>query len=178
MFAVVAHSHIVIVGTLLAVCLMLLGSGPHAAAAARQQPMAHVSHILLSNEETAERVMRRLHEAPEEFTTLAREHSICPSKHRDGDLGRVAKGELLEELDNAIFSERPKGQENIPAGTLMGPIPSMFGSHIILVHRHAQHYIGEQMYYHGGKTHDEAMEEWRKEYFANLEKEKSNDDEL
>jgi parvulin-like peptidyl-prolyl isomerase len=59
------------------------------------------------------------------FANLAKTLSESGSRDKGGDLGEVAKGELLPDLDRAVF--------NAPAGTVVGPIESKSAWHIILV---------------------------------------------
>ena len=60
-----------------------------------------------------------------DFAKLAVANSDAGTKDKGGDLGEVAKGELLPSLDQAVF--------NAPAGTVLGPIESKSGWHIIKV---------------------------------------------
>lgn len=61
----------------------------------------------------------------EDFAALATEFSDAPTKAQGGLLGEVAKGELLEALDTAVFSAA--------AGTVVGPIQTRAGFHIMKV---------------------------------------------
>jgi len=60
-----------------------------------------------------------------DFSLLAQTASQAPNKDKGGDLGEVARGELLPELDKAVF--------NSPAGTILGPIDAKSAWHIIKV---------------------------------------------
>ena len=60
-----------------------------------------------------------------DFAKLAQTFSDSGSKDKGGDLGEVARGELLPELDKAVF--------NSPAGTIIGPLSTASGWHIIKV---------------------------------------------
>ena len=60
-----------------------------------------------------------------DFAKLAAANSDAGTKEKGGDLGEVAKGELLPSLDEAVF--------NAPAGTVLGPLESKSGWHIIKV---------------------------------------------
>lgn len=59
------------------------------------------------------------------FDALAREFSESPTKSDGGKLGTVSKGELLAEIDKPIFSAEE--------GSILGPIETRFGYHIIRV---------------------------------------------
>jgi len=60
-----------------------------------------------------------------DFAKLAQTFSESGSKDKGGDLGDVARGELLPDLDKAVF--------NSPAGTVIGPLSTKSGWHILKV---------------------------------------------
>ncbi len=60
-----------------------------------------------------------------DFAKLAMTASDSGTKAKGGDLGEVARGELLPDLDKAVF--------NATAGTVLGPIESKSGWHILKV---------------------------------------------
>lgn len=74
----------------------------------------------------AEEAVRRAR-AGEDFATLAAELSDSPSKSKGGDIGTVAKGELLASLDEAVFSD--------PNATVVGPIETPAGYHVLSVEK-------------------------------------------
>ena len=59
------------------------------------------------------------------FGQLASTMSEASTKDQQGDLGEVAKGDLVPEIDKAVF--------NATAGTIVGPIESRSAGHIIKV---------------------------------------------
>jgi len=61
----------------------------------------------------------------EDFAKLASELSESGTKAKGGDLGEVARGELLPDLDKNVF--------NSPAGTVIGPLESKSAWHILKV---------------------------------------------
>jgi parvulin-like peptidyl-prolyl isomerase len=61
----------------------------------------------------------------EDFKTLATTLSESGTKAKGGDLGDVSRGELLPDLDKAVF--------NSPAGTVIGPLESKSAWHILKV---------------------------------------------
>ena len=61
----------------------------------------------------------------EDFKALAMMSSDAPSKEQGGTLGLVEKGELLRELDEAVFAADP--------GAILGPIETSVGWHVLLV---------------------------------------------
>jgi parvulin-like peptidyl-prolyl isomerase len=60
-----------------------------------------------------------------DFAKLATTSSDAGTKDKGGDLGEVARGELLPDLDKAVF--------NATAGTVLGPIETRSGWHILKV---------------------------------------------
>jgi parvulin-like peptidyl-prolyl isomerase len=60
-----------------------------------------------------------------DFAKLATTSSDSGTKEKGGDLGEVARGELLPDLDKAVF--------NATSGTVLGPIESKSGWHILKV---------------------------------------------
>ncbi len=63
--------------------------------------------------------------AGENFPKLAQDNSEVSTKTKGGDIGQVARGELLPELDKAVFSALP--------GTIVGPVSTKSGYHILKV---------------------------------------------
>lgn len=60
-----------------------------------------------------------------DFASLASTMSESGSREKGGDLGEVARGDLVPEIDKAVF--------NSPAGAIVGPIESKSAWHIIKV---------------------------------------------
>jgi parvulin-like peptidyl-prolyl isomerase len=88
---------------------------------------ARICHILISNRDPEafhkmEEVSKKLYEN-EDFCNLANIYSECPSAKKSGDLGFIKRGDLVEELENVIFSMN-KDQ-------VAGPIPTDFGFHFV-----------------------------------------------
>ncbi|MFD1381256.1 peptidylprolyl isomerase [Fodinicurvata halophila] len=84
----------------------------------RKPDRFQVAHILLpaAPEDEAAREAARaqaqdlldtLLATPERFGPLAREHSACPSKEEDGDLGWVVKGQTVPEFETFLYEESP-----------------------------------------------------------------------
>ncbi len=92
-----------------------------------------VRHILIKadNEvdfELAKVEIDNIHEklgGGEDFAELARLYSQGPNKDKGGDMGFIGKGEMLEELDQAIFKLKP--------GEFSKPIKSNIGYHILKI---------------------------------------------
>ncbi|HUO83900.1 MAG TPA: SurA N-terminal domain-containing protein [Thermoanaerobaculia bacterium] len=75
---------------------------------------------------TAEEIAQRAR-AGEDFLALVASYSEAPSKEDQGDLGIVARGELLAPLDDGIF----KSDASAITGSVVGPVLTRFGYHIL-----------------------------------------------
>ena len=64
------------------------------------------------------------------FADLARRESTCSSANMGGDLGTFGTGKMVQEFDDALF---PEEGEEPPAGSVLGPVVTDFGAHLILV---------------------------------------------
>ena len=91
------------------------------------------SHILIRvtdarPEEKAQALVEDLHRrlsGSADFAQLAKQYSEDPHADSGGSMGWVAQGELLPELDQALFSLEP--------GQLSGPIKTRLGFHLVRV---------------------------------------------
>ena len=63
--------------------------------------------------------------AGEDFATLAKEYSECPSASEGGDLGSFGKGQMVKEFEDAAFS--------MEVGEISEIVESQYGYHIIKV---------------------------------------------
>jgi parvulin-like peptidyl-prolyl isomerase len=84
----------------------------------------HVAQIVVRQREKAEAILKRLMRG-EDFGKVARNESIGPEAAAGGDLGFVSQGFMPEEIDAAIFSQRP--------GEIGPVIRSPFGYHIFKI---------------------------------------------
>ncbi|NYZ74354.1 peptidylprolyl isomerase [Candidatus Micrarchaeota archaeon] len=82
------------------------------------------SHILVENEETAEKLKAEL-DSGADFAKAAKKHSLCPSGKSGGDLGFFGKGQMVKEFEDAAFS--------LPVGVVSKPVKTQFGYHLIVV---------------------------------------------
>lgn len=94
----------------------------------------HASHILIGVEpqakpdeklkakEKAESIRKRIL-AGEDFATLAKTESSCPSKEQGGDLGSFGKGEMVPEFEKAAAALKPGGISEV--------VETQFGYHVI-----------------------------------------------
>ncbi|MGL6173473.1 MAG: peptidylprolyl isomerase, partial [Cellulosilyticaceae bacterium] len=87
-------------------------------------PKARASHILVSNEESAQKILDEINEGLD-FAEAAQKYSSCPSGQAGGDLGEFGPGQMVPEFDAAVFSMK--------AGEMSAPIQTQFGFHIVKV---------------------------------------------
>uniref|UniRef100_A0A7S3V404 Peptidyl-prolyl cis-trans isomerase n=1 Tax=Chaetoceros debilis TaxID=122233 RepID=A0A7S3V404_9STRA len=66
------------------------------------------------------------------FSELATRESQCPSGAQGGDLGLFGPGKMVKEFDAAIFPKE-EGMTPPPVGSVLGPVITDFGCHVILV---------------------------------------------
>lgn len=82
------------------------------------------SHILVEDQEQAEDLKKQIDEGAS-FDTIARQHSLCPSKRNGGDLGWFGKGQMVKPFEEAAFRLTP--------GQVSNPVKTQFGFHLIKV---------------------------------------------
>ncbi len=68
-------------------------------------------------------IEKLLQKEPTCFAELARQYSECPSAMEGGKLGRLPKGKLYPELDQALFE--------LEEGGISGPLESELGMHLL-----------------------------------------------
>jgi parvulin-like peptidyl-prolyl isomerase len=77
-------------------------------------------------EKEAVRLKAKVAASPKSFAEVAKSDSDDPaSKERGGDLGQLRRGMLLPELEKAVFDAKP--------GSIIGPLKTQFGWHILYV---------------------------------------------
>ena len=110
--------------------LPVCGNFSNAAMAEAEDPSLYktvrASHILVDSEDQAWAIKSRITEG-ENFETLAKEYSKCPSKEKGGDLGYFNRGQMVPEFEYAAFST--------PIGEVSDPVKTRFGWHLIKVTR-------------------------------------------
>jgi peptidyl-prolyl cis-trans isomerase C len=82
----------------------------------------HCAHILVKTEKEVNAVLERLTKG-ENFSAIAKDVSLCPSKKRGGDLGTFGRGQMVKEFENAAFV--------LEKGQISGIVKTQFGYHII-----------------------------------------------
>lgn len=100
----------------------------------------HARHILLKTDQADSELLGRLQALQDSlesgtasFAELARRHSDDGSASEGGDLGWFARGSMVDAFEEAAFGAEP--------GTLVGPIRSEFGYHLIRVEARASQAI-------------------------------------
>lgn len=103
-----------------------------------QQPeMVHARHILIKinpndpkekNDlvfQKAQNVLKEAQSGKESFESLVQKYSEGPSVKQNGDLGFFPRGRMVKEFEDAAF--------NAPLKTVVGPVKTDYGYHIIYV---------------------------------------------
>ncbi|MBP7819979.1 MAG: peptidylprolyl isomerase [Candidatus Methanofastidiosum sp.] len=84
----------------------------------------HAAHILVKSEDLAKELREKVNKG-ENFSDLAKKFSQCPSGKKGGDLGFFSRQKMVKEFEKAAF----EGKE----GTVVGPIKTQFGWHLIKI---------------------------------------------
>lgn len=79
-------------------------------------------HILVKTKEQAEQLKQKLAKGAD-FNKLAKQHSLCPSRKRGGDLGEFNRGDMVKAFDDVVFKK--------PLFEVHGPVKTKFGFHLI-----------------------------------------------
>jgi len=82
------------------------------------------AHILVAKEDKAMELLQMIKNGAS-FADLAKQHSMCPSGRKGGDLGWFGTGMLVKEFEDAAF--------NHAKGEVVGPVKTQFGWHLIHV---------------------------------------------
>jgi peptidyl-prolyl cis-trans isomerase C len=82
------------------------------------------AHILVAKEDKAKELLQMIKNGTS-FEELAKQHSMCPSGKKGGDLGWFKKNMMVKEFEDAAF--------NHPKGAVVGPVKTQFGWHLIHV---------------------------------------------
>lgn len=83
---------------------------------------ASALHILVKTEKEAFAILEQLKKG-EDFSTLAKRHSTCPSGKRGGDLGEFRRGQMVKAFDDVVFKKEVL--------KVHGPVKTRFGYHLI-----------------------------------------------
>ena len=93
-------------------------------ASMKKASKVRASHILVKTEAEAKAVLGNL-KAGDDFATVAKKFSTCPSGKKGGDLGWFGKGMMVKEFEDAAFKAK--------VGEIVGPVRTKFGYHLIKV---------------------------------------------
>ena len=83
---------------------------------------ATARHILVDTEDKCLELKKEI-ESGSDFAAVAREHSLCPSGRRGGDLGEFSPGQMVREFDEVVFSAE--------LNQVHGPVKTQFGFHLL-----------------------------------------------
>lgn len=83
---------------------------------------ASASHILVKTEQECITLKTQI-DGGADFATLARQHSLCPSKSQGGALGTFQPGQMVPEFDKVVFTGE--------VGKVHGPVKTQFGYHLV-----------------------------------------------
>ena len=98
-----------------------------------------VRHILISANpkdkkafdqarEKAYAILEQVKKNPQNFATIAKDISSCPSAAQGGNLGQITRGSTVPEFENALKKAKK-------TGLLMQPIESRYGYHIVEINQ-------------------------------------------
>ena len=90
---------------------------------------AHVLQILVATEDDADEVMAQLKDGVE-FNDLARAKSMAPEAGKGGDLGWVVRGQLPDEMDEAVWKLEP--------GQVSDIVSTSYGFHVFKIVEHRE----------------------------------------
>ncbi|WP_019674936.1 peptidylprolyl isomerase PpiC [Arsukibacterium perlucidum] len=79
-------------------------------------------HILVKTREEADKLKQQLAKGAD-FGKLAKQHSLCPSGKKGGDLGEFRKGQMVKAFDDVVFK--------LAVLEVHGPVKTQFGFHLI-----------------------------------------------
>jgi foldase protein PrsA len=89
----------------------------------------HVAHILVASEDQAKSILAQVKADPTQFAALAKKYSTdTGSKDKGGDLGLQPRSTYVKEFGDAAWAGKD--------GTIIGPVKSQYGYHIIKVISH------------------------------------------
>jgi len=80
------------------------------------------SHILVKDRALADDLLMKTKQGAS-FESLAKEHSICPSKSSGGDLGWFGPGKMVAAFESAV--------KRLSPGSVGDVVQTQFGYHII-----------------------------------------------
>ncbi len=86
---------------------------------------ASARHILVNDESKCMDLKEQIDSGKTTFEEVARDHSLCPSGVKGGDLGKFGEGQMVPEFDKVVFTDE--------VGVVHGPVKTQFGYHLLEV---------------------------------------------
>ncbi len=86
---------------------------------------ATARHILVNTEKLAKKIKKEIIQNDITFEKAAKKFSKCSSGKRGGHLGTFAKGDMVKEFDEVVFTK--------DLLRIHGPVKTQFGFHLIEV---------------------------------------------
>ncbi len=86
---------------------------------------ASARHILVNDESKCMDLKEQIDSGKKTFEETARDHSLCPSGVKGGDLGKFGEGQMVPEFDKVVFTDE--------VGVVHGPVKTQFGYHLLEV---------------------------------------------
>jgi peptidyl-prolyl cis-trans isomerase C len=109
--------------------LIVFGSAVYLWWGFHKSSTAMASHILMDDEKELKRIQQQVGQDQKKFAAAAEQYSTCPSgKQAGGNLGQFKQGSMAPPFDQAVFSRHTQ------VGTVVGPIQTSFGWHLIFLH--------------------------------------------
>ena len=78
--------------------------------------------------EKAYAILEQVKKNPQNFATIAKDISSCPSAAQGGNLGQITRGSTVPEFENALKKAKK-------TGLLMQPVESRYGYHIVEINQ-------------------------------------------
>jgi peptidyl-prolyl cis-trans isomerase C len=93
---------------------------------------AEANHILIADhtdvtKKMMEAMKKEIGTDLDKFEAFALKYSACPSKAKQGNLGKFKPGDMAPPFDKAVFDPNSK------VGAAIGPIETTFGHHLIYI---------------------------------------------
>lgn len=80
-------------------------------------------HILVRTLTEAMDIHDKIVKQGEDFSQMAKQFSLCPSKQTGGDLGLFSPGQMVKPFEDVAF--------NLDIGKISLPVQTQFGYHLI-----------------------------------------------
>ena len=91
----------------------------------KEKESVSAKHILVDNQELAEKIMNEINSGEITFEDAAIKYSSCPSNEQGGNLGTFNRGMMVPEFEDAAFT--------LEIAKVSEPVQTQFGYHLIKV---------------------------------------------